>query len=251
MKNYSSPDSVRRELRILRLYAFASTLAILALFLLVLRPADTLELESLDVARINVLNESGNPALVIAARGKLPGPWFEGREYAQELSGGRTRASGMIFFNERGDEVGGLTFHGQLTEDGYSAGAGVTFDQFRQDQVVSLQYQDNGTNRAAGLQVWDRTPEVSIGEILELVEARRTAEGAARDSVEAAIQDLERSAGWLAAHRIFLGSQDRTAMLTMKDKAGRTRIRMYVDSLDAARLEFLDADGQVTSVFPR
>ena len=127
----------------------------------------------------------------------------------------------------------------------------MTFDQFRQDQVVSLQYQDNGTNRAAGLQVWDRTPEVSIGEILELVEARRTAEGAARDSVEAAIQDLERSAGWLAAHRIFLGSQDRTAMLTMKDKAGRTRIRMYVDSLDAARLEFLDADGQVTSVFPR
>ena len=107
MKNYSSPDSVRRELRILRLYAFASTLAILALFLLVLRPADTLELESLDVARINVLNESGNPALVIAARGKLPCPWFEGREYAQELSGGRTRASGLIFFNERGDEVGG------------------------------------------------------------------------------------------------------------------------------------------------
>jgi hypothetical protein len=246
-----NPDPIRRKVRILEVYAACSAIAIVILLLAVFRPSDHLRLDSLEVGRIDVLHDSGLLALSLAGHGRLPGPHFEGQGYPPELSGGRTRATGMIFFNERGDEVGGLTYNGDLTEDGYRAGGGITFDQFRQDQVVSLQYQDNGSSRAAGVHVWDRTTEVSIGQILELVEARRTAEGAARDSVEAAIRDLERSVGWLAAHRIFLGSQDRTAMLTMKDKAGQTRIRMYVDSLDVARLEFLGADGQVTSAFPR
>jgi hypothetical protein len=246
-----SAHPLRREVRILEVYAVCSAIAIVVLLLAVFRSSDHLRLDTLDVGRINVLHDSGLLALSIAGHGRLPGPHFEGQGYPQELSGGRTRATGMIFFNERGDEVGGLTYNGQLTEDGYRAGGGLTFDQFRQDQVVSLQYQDNGSSRAAGVHVWDRTTEVSIGQILELVEARRTAEGAARDSVEAAIRDLERSVGWLAAHRIFLGSQDRTAILSMQDRAGKVRIRMYVDSLDVARLEFLDAEGQVTSAFPR
>lgn len=248
MSTSASTDSARRELRQLRLYALASTLAILVLFIIEFRPPDRLEIESLDVARINVLNESGYPALVIAARGKLPGPWFEGREYSQELSGGRVRASGMIFFNERGDEVGGLTYHGHLTEDGYSAGGGVTFDQFQQDQVVSLQYQDNGARRAAGLQVWDRSTEISLQKILDLVEGRRTATGPERDSIEAEIRALAEAG--VGVHRVFLGSEDRSAVLLLKDRAGRARVRLLVDSLDTGRLEFLDADGQVVHAFP-
>ena len=249
MKETSENGSVGQKLRILQLYAALSTVAILVLFFLVLRPEDRIQLETLDVARINILNESGNPALVIAAHGKLPGPWFEGTEYPQELSGGRTRASGMIFFNERGDEVGGLTYSGQRTEDGYRASGGVTFDQFQQDQVVSLQYQDNGINRAAGVHVWDRSTEISMAEILELVDARRTAEGPALDSIQAEIQALAQRG--LGAHRVFLGSEDRTALLLLRDREGRTRIRLLVDSLDVPRMEFLDQEGEVTWTTPR
>lgn len=241
-------DPVQRELRFLRLFAGASSLAILVLFVLVLKPRGYLQVETLDVARINVLNETGHPALVIAAHGKLPGPWFEGVEYAQELSGGRTRASGMIFFNERGDEVGGLTYHGQLTEDGYAASGGVTFDQFRQDQVVSLQYQDNGTNRAAGVQVWDRSTEITMETIIGLVDARRTATGAELEAIEAEIQALADRG--LGVHRVFLGSENRVALLLLRDTSGRTRVRLMVDSLDTPRLEFLDVEGQVTHTYP-
>ncbi len=251
MSESRTPEPLRREIRILEVYAAVSTLAILVLLLAAFRPPSHLQLETLDVGRINIRHDTGLLALSLAGQGRLPGPHFEGKEYPQELSGGRTRASGMIFFNERGDEVGGLTYNGQVTEGGYRAGGGITFDQFRQDQVVSLQYQDNGSSRSAGVQVWDRTTDVPISQIVELVDARQKATGAARDSVEAAIRELERTAGWLAAHRIFLGSQDRTAMLLMKDRAGRARIRLYVDTLDVARLEFLDAEGRVTSSLPR
>ena len=53
-----------------------------------------------------------------------------------------------------------------------------------------------------------------------------------------------------AAHRIFLGSQNRTAVLQIRDQAGRPPIRLCVDSADTARLEFLDANGQVVRTLP-
>ena len=137
-------DAMRRDLRILKAHAAGSSIVLAILLVAVFRPSREMRVDTIDVERIDLLNESGLPALVIAGRGRLPGPIFEGKEYAQELSGGRTTASGMIFFNERGDEVGGLTYHGQLSDDGYGAGGAITFDQSRQDQVVSLGYQDNG-----------------------------------------------------------------------------------------------------------
>lgn len=244
----SAAPRVRRELRLLKLYAALSSVALAVLLVAAFQTPARDEFDVIDVRRINVLNESGLPALVIAGHGRLPGPTFEGTEYAQELSGGRTQASGMIFFNERGDEVGGLTYHGQVAGDAYRASGGITFDQFHQDQVVSLQYQDDGTERAAGVHVWDRSTEIGIEQILRLVDARRTATGAARDSVEQEIEALAEQG--LGAHRIFLGSRNRTATLQLQDTDGRTRVRLSVDSLGAARLEFLDAEGTVIRALP-
>jgi hypothetical protein len=242
-----TPERLAKKLRFLEAYAALSSLALIVLLVSAYAPPAPRRVDVLDVERLNVLNEDGSPALVLAGRGKLPGPTFEGREYPQELSGGRTQASGMIFFNERGDEVGGLTYHGQLAGDGYRASGGIMFDQFRQDQTVGVQYQDNGQSRSAGLNVWDRSPDVSIGRLLELVDARTRASGAALDSIEAEIAGFR---GVASAHRIFLGSRDRSAQLLIRDTEARPRIRLSVDADDVARLEFLDAEGRVVAVFP-
>jgi hypothetical protein len=248
MTDSALPPTVRRELTILKAYAVLSALAIAGLGYVVLGGAAPTSFDEIDVRRINVRHESGLLALAIAGEGRLPGPTFEGREYAQELSGGRTTNSGMIFFNEKGDEVGGLTYQGRRTDDGFVSSGGITFDQFEQDQVVSLSQSTSSAARSAGLNVWDRGTQVSIGRILELVEARRTETGAALDSVNAVIAGLA-EAGALGTHRIFLGSRNRTASLTIEDTSGRPRIRMLVDSLDVARLEFLDEAGTVVRTF--
>jgi hypothetical protein len=48
--------------------------------------------------------------------------------------------------------------------------------------------------------------------------------------------------------RINVVERDRTgaALLRLTDKAGTPRVRLLVDSLGAARLEFLDATGRIT-----
>lgn len=249
MSRNDVPDSIRRDLRFLKAYAVVSTLAIGVLLLGAFRPPATLRLDTLEVERIDVVNESGMPALVLAGQGRLPGPTFGGTEYPQELSGGRTVGSGMIFFNERGDEVGGLTYRGDFTEDGYRAYGGITFDQFRQDQVVSLRYGDDGRSRSAGVEVWDRSTEVAIEDLLPLLMERREATGARRDSIEARIRAAAGDEG-LSAHRVFLGSRDRAALLLLRDREGRPRIRLQVDTLDVPRLEFLDAAGEVVHAIP-
>lgn len=241
------PDRMARDIRFLKAYAASTSLALIVLLFVAFAPARQ-QFNEIDAERINIRHADGTLALVISGQGRLPGPTFEGREYPQELSGGRTTASGMIFFNERGDEVGGLTYQGQLEGDGYRASGGITFDQFRQDQVVSLQYSDNGRSRSAGVNVWDRSTEISIAEILEIVEARANATGAQRDSIERVIQGMAERG--LATHRVFLGSQNRTALLQIRDTRGRPRIRMYVDSTDVARLEFVDSAGSVLRALP-
>lgn len=248
MSRNDVPDSIRRDLRFLKAYAVVSTLAIGVLLLGAFRPAETLRLDTLEVERLDVVNEGGTPALVLAGQGRLPGPTFGGTEYPQELSGGRTVGSGIIFFNERGDEVGGLTYSGDVTDDGYRAYGGVTFDQFRQDQVVSLRYGDDGRSRSAGVEVWDRSTEVAIEDLLPLLMERREATGARRDSIEARIQAA--AGDGLSARRVFLGSRDRTALLLLRDRDSRPRIRLQVDTLDVPRLEFLDAAGEVVHAIP-
>lgn len=246
----SHPDErerIARDVRLLKAYAVVTTVALAGLLVTAASPDP--RPETIDVQRINVRNPDGGLALAIAGQGRLPGPTFEGKEYPQRLSGGRTAASGMIFFNERGDEVGGLTYHGRTTDGGYDASGGITFDQFQQDQVVSVQYSDDGSSRRAGLRVWDRSPDVSIATLLDLALRRDTATGAARDSVRREIEALADEG--LAARRVFLGSADRTAMLLLRDPEGRPRIRLSVDSTSTARLEFLDADGEVVDAWPR
>jgi hypothetical protein len=56
--------------------------------------------------------------------------------------------------------------------------------------------------------------------------------------------------GTLGAQRLFLGSQNKTAALRINDTLGRTRIRLFVDSLNVARMEFLDERGRVVHAVP-
>ena len=60
----------------------------------------------INVERINVMGENGKPIMVIANKRLIPGPSMNGKEYSRDVIDGRKYFSGLIFFNEQGDEVG-------------------------------------------------------------------------------------------------------------------------------------------------
>jgi hypothetical protein len=243
---------IRKELRLLKLYALVMTALMAVLILSAFLQARPLapasqgqkaKFSEIDVERINVVEPNGNYRMVISNRARSIGPVFRGKPFGYP---GGTRP-GIIFFNDENTENGGLTFTGQRSPDGkFQSGVHMSFDQYEQDQVVVLQYQDNNGRRRMGLTVADRA-DVSIYDVVQQRDSvMKMTDTAART---AALQRVmgPRNGQPMFAQRAFFGRDvERNAVVNLADAAGKTRLRLVVDSLGAARIEFLDASGAVT-----
>ena len=242
-------QDIRRELRLLKGYAIIVTALLGTISLAAFRQASQKQkFTEIDVERINVVEKDGKLRMVIANRDRSIGPIYKGKPFGYE---GGSRP-GIIFFNDEGTENGGLTFSGARQPDGtYRANSGFSFDQFNQDQVLYMQYNDNNGRRNMGLTIADRTDR----DIYELVMERDSITkayppGAARDAALAKWA-APRDGVPMVAQRVYVGRDvSKSAVIDLSDRAGKPRIRLRVDSLGAPSIEFLDAAGRVTSRLP-
>jgi hypothetical protein len=237
-------DELRREIRRLR----RTTAMVMALLIIVtasafVRSRAPTNFEEINVERINVVEKDGKLRLVISNRARSPGPIAYGKPFG--YAGGSR--PGMIFFNDEGSENGGLTFTGIRKADGtYSSSGHLSFDQYNQDQVVVLQYIDDNGRQRKGLFIMDRA-NVPIVDLVRLQDSiQKLPAGAGKDA--ALKKFMEPQPGEpLAAQRIFVGRDNtKSAMVVLSDKMGHPRLRLGVDSLGRASLDFLDAAGNVT-----
>ncbi len=243
-------DARDRDLRFLKRYAIATTtlLGVLGIAAFARAPQQQKQrFTEIDVERINIVEPDGKLRMVLSNKPRSIGPIYKGQPFGYP---GGNRA-GMIFFNDEGSENGGLSISGERRPDGtYRAGGHFAFDQFDQDQILYLNYTDNNGTRRMGLNVMDRADR----NIYELVQQRdsiqRMPDGPEKT---AALQRLTAPVNGvpLAAQRIFVGRDPaKSALVTLGDRMGRTRLRLVVDSLDAARIEFLDENGRVVRQIP-
>jgi hypothetical protein len=242
-------QDIRRELRLLKGYAIVVTTLLGTLSLAAFRQASQKQkFTEIDVERINIVEKNGNLRMVISNRERSIGPIYKGKPFGYA---GGTRP-GIIFFNDEGTENGGLTFSGARQPDGtYRASSGFSFDQFNQDQVLYMQYNDNNGTRNMGLTIADRTD----ADIYDLVMQRDSIEkahpaGPARNAALAQWAQ-PRNGVPMAAQRLYVGRDvSKAAVINLSDRNGKPRLRLRVDSLGAPSLEFLDAAGNVTSRLP-
>jgi hypothetical protein len=241
-------NSLHRELRLLRAHALISTPLLIILSLAAfLQGNQRTRFTEIDVERINVVEPDGKLRMVIANRPRSIGPIYKGMPFGYA---GGTRP-GIIFFNDEGSENGGMGFSGARLPDGtYRANAQLAFDQFDQDQVLYLSYNDNNGRRRMGLTVADRA-DISIYDFV-----RR------RDSINALPNGPEKTGALarlqepvnglpLNAQRVYVGRDlAKAAIVNLGDRMGRTRLRLLVDSLGSARIEFLDESGAVVQRIP-
>src|SRR2546427_3070101 len=105
----------RKELRLLRAYALTATV-LLTVFCLAAfsRFGQKTRFEEIDVERINVVEKDGTLRLVISNKARGPDPVVSGKTYPRT---GGNRA-GFIFFNDEGNEDGGLVYGGRRDRDG-------------------------------------------------------------------------------------------------------------------------------------
>jgi hypothetical protein len=234
--------SLRRQLRVLQIYA-AMSFAVAA-FLSVsafTQTTSTQRIDELTVQRLNVVDANGTLRFVLSNKDRMHPGVMDG------VMINRPRpVAGMLFFNDEGDEVGGLTYSG-TDDNGRRANAGIMFDQLKQDQTVGISYSENNGQRSAGLQVWDRSEQPLSDLIRALNDANALPEGAQRD---AAIK-AARAKVPAGPRRLFVGKNtDKSATVSLADGQGKPRLVMRVNEDGAASIEFLDADGKVTQRVP-
>lgn len=206
--------------------------------------------EEITAERINIVSPAGGTVIAISNKERIAAPAMGGKAYPVAVSDGREHMAGMIFFNQEGDEMGGLVFNSFKQANGRIAGIGhLSFDRYGANQVVALQYKENATTVQAGLTLYDRPASGGFGTSLDLVEEAQTASPERLAEIKKTLTAMA-SNGELGVERVFIGSKDQAAQLLLKDSKGRVRARLLIDAGDEARLEFLDDTGKVTARFP-
>lgn len=211
---------------------------------------ETSHFQELSAERINIVSPAGKTVIAISNKERIAGPVMGGKSYPVAVSEGREQMAGMIFFNQDGDEMGGLVFNSFRRPDGKSAGIGhLSFDRFDDNQVLALQYKENASTVQAGLTLYDRPANGAFQISLDRIEEARTASPERLAEIQAEFDEMAQEHA-LGVERVFLGSKDRAAQLLLKDSQGRVRARLVIDVNDTAQLEFLDEGGKVTAHFP-
>jgi len=232
---------LEKEVRFLKVYAVAATLLCAVFLLSAFSPQNKKQkFEEIDVERINIVERDGKLRMVISNKERQTPVIVDGKTLPQE--GGRP--AGMIFFNEKGDEVGGLTFTGNTGEGQYSS---LTFDKFRGDQTIAFQHLENSKgDYFAGLSVNDvNNPTVDL--VAKMDAVKRLPSEAARN---AALREM-RERGEFLVNRLSAGrGRDRAAFISLSDAKGKARLKMSVAPDGTPKIDFLDETGKVTYSLP-
>jgi len=234
--------TIRRQLRILQCYAATSVVVAAFIFLTAFTQSNPAQrFDELTVQRLNVVDANGTLRMVISNKDRMHPGVMDG------VTINRPRpVAGLLFFNDEGDEVGGLTFTGS-DDGGRRANAGLMFDQLKQDQTVGISYSESNGQRVAGLHVWDRADQPLSDLIKGLNAANALPEGAQRDEAVKAV----RAKAAPGPRRIFVGKNpDKSATVSLADANGKPRLVMTVGADGAASIDFLDADGKTVQRIP-
>jgi hypothetical protein len=216
---------------ILKAHAVLSTIAILTLIAVIATGhSKTQTFDTITVRHIDILDSEERIRVQLAG----------------EFSPRRSDLSGILFHNEDGNEAGGLVYAGKKDEDGkIQAGAMLTFDQYAEDQIMTLEYAHRGDQKRNGLLIMDRPDE--MGENM-LAFYRQYAEAETEEDrqrlKEEVLPTIPREE--LPARRLFVGRTTRnSSTINLYDPLGRVRLRLEVDGTGQPKIEFLDEEGEM------
>lgn len=207
-------NTIARDIRLLKIYAICSTIALVVLLFTAFQPSEKRQnFEEIDVQRINVVDDKGNKFLVISNKEKFPLPIVNGKEFPRSIN-----PSGIVFYDEKGNECGGI---GVVTLPTARRTA-IIFDYSNTEAIGFSAYETTTGEYGAGFSIQDRNP------------------------LESDIMKV----GTEGTNRISLENDNKNAEISLSDIKGNKRIRLRVDSLGTANIQFLNEKGEVTFSLP-
>jgi hypothetical protein len=191
--------------------------------------------KEIDVERINIVSEDGKRELVLSNRKLLPKAFINGEEL-----GGDRNMPGLIFYNDVGDECGGLIYGGKLDANGKpAAGMHFSMDRFGGDQQMALGHYEGSGFMETGLNVYDRGLHKDYDTLFK--ELEKTTD---EQKKKAIMQKIE-EAGGRQTPRLFVGkTRGKSSAVILADAKGQPRIMILVTPEGEPMLQFIGENGE-------
>lgn len=189
--------------------------------------------------RLNIVGKNGNKYVVLSNPEKQALATINGNPVNPEKT--ERNIAGLLFFNEDGDEIGGLVY-GIDSTDSYQL---LTFDQRKTDQIMALrkdEYLEDGEwKKQYGLLLQERSEKQSDVIVSTLNSIRNIEDSLAR---EKAYEDFFSDPENLAPQRLFIGrTYSEKVGLFLMDKNNNPRLQIYLDENGEPHIEQFDENG--------
>lgn len=240
-------NRLERKLNWLTAYALVSTL-VFALFAFSSFSGNEKKenFDEITVKRINVVGENGLPRMVLSNETRQHSGRMNGKDWSQ-----RSRPAGIIFFNNQGDECGGLVYKTTEKDGRISSGMSFTMDNYKDDQVLQILNDEQYVNGKASIQRGITINEFPVGTNIDrrnekLAQLQKIADEKERNQK---IRALMQNEG--ATQRLFLGrTRGNSSGLFLADSSGQVKLMIYVDEKGAAKIQSINAKGELKDVLP-
>lgn len=189
--------------------------------------------------RLNIVDRTGNKYIVLSNPQRQALATQNGEVINPEQKERNT--AGLLFFNEEGDEVGGLVY-GIDSLGSYQL---LTFDQYKNDQIMALrkdEYLENGTwKKQYGLLLQERSDKSSKAVVTEFNQINKIKDSLTR---EQKLNEYYNNPENLAPQRLFLGrTYAENIGLYLMDKNNKLRLAIYVNPKGEPVLQYVDSLG--------
>ena len=178
--------------------------------------------KEINVEKLNIVEPDGSIKMSLFNSKNIPSMILEGEDI---LPGHRENdgVSGAMFYNNEGDECGGFIYGSNVDENGtVSMGMSLTFDKYKQDQVLQLSLRKEGDKEQYGISIYDR-PNKSIRHSIKAIEDfKKTKDNETKKKL---IEEIQKD----NAKRMFVGNDvDGQIKIALYDKKGNESLKIFV-----------------------
>lgn len=198
--------------------------------------------DEINVKRINILEEDGTIRMVISNKERQHSGRMDGKDWEK-----RERQAGLIFFNDQGDENGGIVYGSKKATDGTIInGMSITMDRFKDDQVIQLLNDETIQNDKIMSQ---RGLSINDFPTLDGINTRNKAFSDAEkivDEKERKTKMREISKMYGSKNLLFVGkTKGNSQGLFIADKNGQPKLMIYVDEKGEPKIQTLNDKGEM------
>ena len=206
--------------------------------------------QRMDVLEAKKINIRENDGTLKAVLSNSAGFTAMGGERAKQPGG--VPFAGLLFYNQQGDEEGGLVYSGKATPGGQDADVTLTFDQYRHDQNIYLHHLEHKDAHARsiddGLTIISRPDRTGVKEEYGIYSEMEKLSAQERDALQ--LKSLQE--GKISTPRLFVGNRRGVkdgvayddAGVFIKNRWGRDAMKLYVDYDNKPHLEVYDRLGR-------